>query len=86
MIEKDVVVALSPKNGFMGMVVACAENGLLLKMNEIGADSDLVQWTGSFMTERRVSLVIDSHHCDLAEGRQEDHWVHRFLPYYLQYT
>ena len=34
---------------------------LLTRMIELGTDGDLVTWTGSFLTDRRVQLVIDGH-------------------------
>ena len=34
---------------------------LLTRMVELGIDGDLVNWTGSFLTDRRVQLVIDGH-------------------------
>ena len=34
---------------------------LLTRMIELGIDGDLVTWTGSFLTDRRVQLVIDGH-------------------------
>ncbi len=30
-------------------------------MIELGIDSDLITWTGSFFTDRKVQLVIDGH-------------------------
>ena len=34
---------------------------LLTRMVELGIDGDLVIWTGSFLTDRKVQLVIDGH-------------------------
>ncbi len=34
---------------------------LLTRMIELGMDGDLVTWTGSFLTNRKVQLVIDGH-------------------------
>ncbi len=34
---------------------------LLTRMIELGIDGDLVTWTGSFLIDRRVQLVIDGH-------------------------
>ncbi len=34
---------------------------LLIQMIELGIDGDLVTWTGSFLTNRKVQLVIDRH-------------------------
>ena len=34
---------------------------LLTRMIELGIDGDLVTWTGSFLTNRKVQLVIDGH-------------------------
>ncbi len=34
---------------------------LLTRMIELGIDGDLMTWTGSFLTDRRVQLVIDGH-------------------------
>ena len=34
---------------------------LLTWVIELGIDSDLVSWTGSFLTYRRVQLVIDGN-------------------------
>ena len=34
---------------------------LLTRMIELGIDGDLVTWTGLFLTNRRVQLVIDGH-------------------------
>lgn len=34
---------------------------LLTRMIELGVDGDLVTWTGSFLTDRKIQLVIDGH-------------------------
>ena len=34
---------------------------LLTRMIELGVDSNLVTWTGSFLTDRKIQLVIDDH-------------------------
>ena len=34
---------------------------LLNRMIELDIDGDLVNWTGSFLTDRKVQLVIDGH-------------------------
>ena len=34
---------------------------LLTRMIELGIDGDLVTWTGSFLIDRKVQLVIDGH-------------------------
>lgn len=34
---------------------------LLTQMNELGINRDLVSWTGSFLVNQRVQLVIDGH-------------------------
>ena len=34
---------------------------LLARMIELGIDGDLVTWTGSFLTDRKIQLVIDGH-------------------------
>ena len=34
---------------------------LLTRIIELGIDGDLVTWTGSFLTDRKVQLVIDGH-------------------------
>lgn len=34
---------------------------LLTRMIELGIDGDLVTWTSSFLTVRKVQLVIDGH-------------------------
>ena len=34
---------------------------LLKRMVELGIDGDLVAWTRSFLTERKISIVIDGH-------------------------
>ena len=34
---------------------------LLIRMTELRVDGDLVTWTGSFLTNRKVQLVIDGH-------------------------
>ena len=34
---------------------------LLRRMVELGIDGDLVTWTGSFLTDRKIQLVIDGH-------------------------
>lgn len=36
-------------------------------MNALGMDGDLVRWTGSFMSDRNVSLVVDNHSCEAVE-------------------
>lgn len=38
-----------------------SRNGLLQKMETVGANGDLVRWTESFLLERNVSLVVDGH-------------------------
>ena len=40
---------------------------LLSRMIELGVDGDLVTWTGSFLTDRIVQLVIDGHNNDEKE-------------------
>lgn len=42
-------------------------NCLTRKMEALGAEADLVRWTGSFMSERKVSLVVDRHQCEAVE-------------------
>lgn len=34
---------------------------LLIQMIELGIDGDLITWTGSLLTDRKVQLVIDGH-------------------------
>ena len=34
---------------------------LLTHKIELGVDGDLVTWTGSFLTDRKVQFVIDGH-------------------------
>ena len=34
---------------------------LLTRMIELGIDGDLVTWTDSFLTNRKIQLVIDGH-------------------------
>ena len=34
---------------------------LIMRMIQLGIDGDLVTWTGSFLTDRKVQLVIDGH-------------------------
>ena len=34
---------------------------LLTRMVELGIDRDLVTWTGLFLTDRKIQLVIDGH-------------------------
>ena len=34
---------------------------LLTRMIELGIDGDLVTWTGSFLINRKVQLIIDGH-------------------------
>lgn len=41
-----------------------SRNGLMCKIEVLGADEDLVRWTGSFELERKVSLVEDDHQCE----------------------
>lgn len=43
------------------------KNGKMPKMEAVGADGDLVRWTGFFISERKVSLVVDGHHCETVE-------------------
>lgn len=40
-----------------------SRNELMRKMEAMSADGDLVRWTGSFMEERKVSLVVDGLQC-----------------------
>ena len=44
---------------------------LVERMTELGIDGDIVRWTQSFLTGRRVQLVIDGHdnrECDIETG------------------
>ena len=34
---------------------------LITRMIELGVDGNLVAWTNSFLTDRRIQLVIDGH-------------------------
>lgn len=43
-----------------------SSNILLRTMKSKGADGDLMRWTVSFMSDRSVSLGIDSHQCTAA--------------------
>ncbi len=57
--EKKVAAAL-----FMDVKGAfdhVSKDQLLTQMIELGIDGDLVTWTGSFLTGRKVQLVIDRH-------------------------
>lgn len=42
-------------------------NGLMQKMDALGTDGDLITWTGSFLSERMVSLVVKGHQCQTVE-------------------
>lgn len=44
-----------------------SRNYLMRKMKTLGADGDLVRWTGSFLSKRMVSLVVDGHQCVAVE-------------------
>lgn len=44
-----------------------SKNELMRKIEAMGVDGDLVRCTGSFMSERRVSLVVQDHQCDAPE-------------------
>lgn len=44
-----------------------SSNELIRKMEKIGADSDLVKWTGLFMSEKKLCLVVDGHYCEVVE-------------------
>ena len=37
---------------------------LLTRMTRLGIDGDLVRWTSSFLTNRKIQLVIDGHDND----------------------
>ena len=57
--EKKLAVAL-----FMDVKGAfdhVSKGQLLNRMIELNIDDDLVNWTGSFLTDRKVQLVIDGH-------------------------
>lgn len=41
-----------------------SRNFLLPTMEGMSADGDLMQWTESFMSDRREGLVIDKHQCE----------------------
>lgn len=41
-----------------------SRNSFLRTMEGIGADEDLMQRTESFMSDRRIGLVIDEHQCE----------------------
>lgn len=43
-----------------------SRNELMKKMEKIGVDGDFVRSTGSFMSEKWVSLVEDGHQCEVA--------------------
>lgn len=49
---------LVDKNGVFDHV---SRNCLLHTMEGIDADSDLMRWTDSFMSNKSVGLVIDGH-------------------------
>lgn len=38
-----------------------SKNGLMQKIEMLGVNRDLIMWTGSFLSEMRISLVVDSH-------------------------
>ena len=40
-----------------------ARKELLKRMFELDIPSDIIRWTNSFLTERRVQLVIDGYTC-----------------------
>lgn len=43
-----------------------SRNRLRRKMDPLGADGDLVRWTGSFISESKVR-VVDCHQCKIVE-------------------
>lgn len=42
-------------------------NELMRKMEVLVADGDLVRWIGSFIWEKGVSIIVDSHYCEVVE-------------------
>lgn len=57
--EKELAAAL-----FMDVKGAfdhVAKNQLIARMLELGIDGDLVRWTSSFLTNRKLQLTIDGH-------------------------
>lgn len=44
-----------------------SKNGLMRKMDKLGADEDLIRRIGSFKSERKVSLVVDGHQSQAVE-------------------
>ncbi len=44
-----------------GAIDHLSKGQLLRRMVELGIDGELVTWTGSFLTDRKVQLVIDWH-------------------------
>lgn len=44
-----------------------SRNGLMRKTKALGADRDLVRWTGFFIVDRKVSLIVDCHQCEAVE-------------------
>ncbi len=38
-----------------------SKSQLLMHMTDLGIDTDLVEWTKSFLTDRKIQLVIDGH-------------------------
>lgn len=38
-------------------------NWLIRKMDVLGANRNLVRWTNSFMSRRRINLVVAVHQC-----------------------
>lgn len=44
-----------------------SRNSQMRKMKALGVDGDLVRWTGSFMMESKLSLVVDGYQCEEVE-------------------
>src|SRR4030095_9555736 len=40
---------------------------LIKRMVELGIPGDIIRWTNSFLTDRRVQLVIDGYICPMRE-------------------
>src|SRR4030095_3246489 len=40
---------------------------LIKRMVELGIPGDIIRWTNSFLTDRRVQLVIDGYTCPMRE-------------------
>ena len=54
---------------------------LIARMIELGIDGDLLSWTNSFLTDRKIQLVIDGHEKKRERSKPESRKVLQFHLY-----